>query len=89
MTTATRKTATTKATTAKAVTATSASKSTTARRDTLGSFDASKADTHKCAGECGQRLPVKKFPTVTGTTRRVAECRSCRDARTKSAKGAK
>ncbi len=90
-----RKTTTTKAATAKAApskrtkAATPKAATPTAARTVLGSFDASKADMHKCEGACGQRLPVKKFPTVTGTTRRVAECRSCRDARTKAAKEAK
>jgi hypothetical protein len=92
MTTKTASKAATK-TTANATTPKPAAKKPAAKKPrdlvTGGTFDASKVETHKCAGACGQRLPVKKFPTITGTTRRVAECRSCRDARTKAAKGAK
>jgi len=77
---------TTKATTTKTAAKQDASP-TAATRNTLGSFGAADADTHKCAGKCRKEKPVKAFPTVTGTTRRVAECRSCRDARTTAAKG--
>lgn len=92
MATSTRKTPATKSSTkaapaAKRTTKTAKADTPATGRHTLGSFDAAAVDTHKCAGACGQRLPVKKFPTVTGTTRRVSECRSCRDARTKAAKG--
>ena len=34
-----------------------------------------------CTGACGLRKPGKSFPTIAGTSMRVSECRSCRDAR--------
>jgi hypothetical protein len=46
-------------------------------------------ETFKCQGACGQSLPVKKFPTITGTDRRAVECRPDRDARTKAEKEAR
>jgi hypothetical protein len=54
----------------------------------LGTFAANgKPDeVHKCAGECGKRLPVRSFPTTKAADVRVAECRVCRDKRTKAAK---
>lgn len=46
--------------------------------------------THKCVGACGEEKPVKAYPTITGRPEvRVAECRSCRDARSKAEKAAK
>lgn len=58
-------------------------------RAALGTFNVTGKDgqKHMCAGECGQRLPVTKFPTTKTVGTRVAECRSCRDARTAAAKG--
>ncbi|MFT4288187.1 hypothetical protein [Nocardioides sp.] len=56
---------------------------------TIGTFDASKVETFKCVGKCGQTLPAKRFPTVTGTTNRSAECRADRDERTKAEKAAR
>lgn len=87
---------TTKATTTKTAARTrktSATKTTTRKAPakdakvlvTGGRFDASDVETHKCEGKCRQMLPVKKFPTITGTSYRIGECRSCRDARTKAA----
>ncbi len=66
-----------------------AAKKAAPKRVTGGTFDASGVETHKCAGKCRQTLPVRKFPTITGTPNRVAECRSCRNARTAAAKEAK
>ena len=84
------KPAITRARATKAVPAKPAAKKATAKGSrafvTGGRFDASTADTHKCEGSCGLRLPVKKFPTITGTHYRIGECRSCRDTRTKAAK---
>lgn len=60
-----------------------------ARAAKIGTFPAEGVTARTCAGACGRELPVKKFPTVTGTPGiRVAECRECRDARTKAAKAA-
>lgn len=45
---------------------------------------------HKCVGACGEKKAVKAFPTITGNPSvRVAECRVCRDTRTKAEKAAK
>lgn len=46
-------------------------------------------ETFKCQGACGQKLSVKKFPTITGTNKRAVECRPDRDARTKAEKEAR
>lgn len=60
---------------------------TAARAAKIGTFTADGVTVHTCVGECGSELPVKKFPTVTGTPGlRVAECRTCRDTRSKAAK---
>ncbi len=60
-------------------------------RAKVGTFDVTgKPDqTHACVGACGETLAVKKFPTTSDARRRVAECRVCRDARTKAEKAAK
>jgi hypothetical protein len=37
-----------------------------------------------CIGACGELLPIRKFPTVSGHPGgqfRIAECRECRDRR--------
>lgn len=55
-------------------------------------WDATIHDTYVCQGACEERLPATKFPTaprVPGGDIRLVECRSCRNARTKAAKGAK
>jgi hypothetical protein len=52
-------------------------------------FDPAGVTEFTCQGACGQTLPVSKFPTVTGSGKRVVECRTCRNARTKAAKAAK
>lgn len=62
------------------------------KRAKVGTFDVSGKDgeTHKCVGACGEKKPVKAFPTITGRPDvRVAECRSCRDTRTKAEKAAR
>ena len=43
---------------------------------------------HVCTGACGKRLPARAFPTISGTDRRVSECRKCRDARRAAASSA-
>lgn len=58
-------------------------------RAKVGTFEVAGKDTHKCVGACGEKKPVKAFPTITGRPEvRVTECRSCRDARTKAEKAA-
>lgn len=55
-----------------------------------GTFEVAGKEKQKCVGACGERKLVKAFPTITGRPEvRVAECRSCRDARTKKEKAAK
>lgn len=44
-------------------------------------WDATAADTHTCAGACGETKPAKSFPTTGKDGQRGVECRSCRDAR--------
>ncbi len=68
-----------------------AAKKAAAPRKTVATFTPTGKDgeTFKCQGKCGQKLPVKKFPTVTGTDRRAVECRPDRDARTKAEKEAR
>jgi hypothetical protein len=43
-------------------------------------WDATTADTHQCAGACGQTLPAKSFPTTGTPGRRGVVCRKDRDA---------
>lgn len=64
---------------------------TAATRTTLGTFTVKGTDNEmrKCSGACGSRLPVKKFPTTKTPGVRIAECRVCRDKRTKDARVAK
>lgn len=93
---ATAKRTTTKATTAKAATkpttrTATPTKKAAPKKDTLtgGTFDATTADTHRCH-TCRKTLPVTKFPTISARPGvRVAECRPCRNDRTRAAKEAK
>jgi len=87
--TRTRKATATKAAPAKKATTRKAPAKGSRAFVTGGRFDASDVETHKCEGKCRQTLPVKKFPTITGTPYRIGECRACRDARTKADKEAK
>lgn len=43
-------------------------------------WDATTAETHVCAGACGQTLPAKSFPTTGTPGRRGVVCRKDRDA---------
>jgi hypothetical protein len=43
-------------------------------------WDATAAETHTCAGACGQTLPAKSFPTTGTPGRRGVVCRADRDA---------
>lgn len=43
-------------------------------------WDATTAETHTCAGACGETLPAKSFPTTSTTGRRGIVCRADRDA---------
>ena len=57
---------------------------------TIGTFKVTGPEqVRKCAGACASRLPVTKFPTTKEPGVRVAECRVCRDKRTKAARDAK
>ncbi|MCY4726683.1 hypothetical protein NYO98_10375 [Nocardioides sp. STR2] len=58
-------------------------------RTKVGTFDVGTKDKFKCQGECGETLPVKKFPTVGTEGKRAVECRPDRDKRTKAEKAAR